>query len=520
MRVEQVEDRSLRLKNKMLYSLRYTLLLTSFLSVTVQANDGRHVLTRVSANRNVMPASAYAWQKVVTGHLKNGVRFAIMPRHSADAGVGLLLRNEGGFIAERRPGERGLAHLIEHIVFTSPTTGSPNDLDHFKRVGLQITFPAPHVATTSWRESNYFLSSKTKNATDLDKILGLFREAATDLTFRADAVARERTSVMHEMADKNLGNQIYASYIAAVAPGSPTDMIDAQNSDDVPTASIDTIRGLYRRLYRPENTMIVIVGDVNAKQLKALIAKRFADWQPTVPPVARASYPAFDPSHIRPISVSTLPEGRRTALMTVVMPLPRSPTSRTFQARDEIMELLVMRAIDARLSASQPVSPPGKRGVYIEHGEQGHRLIMIWDHFSPDQWKPAVVGLRRTTCDLVNTGFTEGEWLIAQQNVIRDLERRQSDMAKVPNVDLAIDLSHGLADGRAVISPDEMLRHARTMVPQMGAQLGSEWWRQQWLGGTEHLRVEVPELANVAEPETIVGNAANAALSATACKLK
>jgi hypothetical protein len=144
---------------------------------------------------------------------------------------------------------------------------------------------------------------------------------------------------------------------------------------------------------------------------------------------------------------------------------------------------------------------------------------MLWDYFNSDQWKPAVGGLRRTTCDLVGTGFTEGEWSIARQNVIADLERRQSDMAKVPNVDLAIDLSHGLADGRAVIPPDEMLRHARTMVPQTGARLGTDWWRQQWLSGAEHLRVEAPELANVAEPASTIRTLANAAVSAPACKL-
>ena len=33
----------------------------------------------------------------------------------------MLMLVQGGFIAERRPGERGLAHLIEHVAFISPT---------------------------------------------------------------------------------------------------------------------------------------------------------------------------------------------------------------------------------------------------------------------------------------------------------------------------------------------------------------------------------------------------------------
>lgn len=489
------------------------------LSGPLQADEIITASARSSPAPTFERPPAVGWRNLVTGRLANGVRFAILPRHDTEPGVGVLMRNEGGFIAERRPGERGLAHLIEHVVFQSPTLGSPDEARHFQRIGLQLTFPAPHVATTSWRESNYFLSSKTKKADDIDRILGLLREAATDLTFRADTVDAERASVLREMADKKLGNDIYASYIAAVAPGSPTDVIDAQNSDDVPTASVETIRSLYRRLYQPRDMMIVIVGDVDAAQMKALIGKRFGNWRSTGAVSGRAPYPQFQRGRIKPISFSMLSQGRRTALMTVVKPLPAPPGSRVRQVRDEIMELVVMRAITDRLAASQPDSPPGKTGIYIEHGEQGHRLIMLWDNFASNQWKPAVVNLRKATCALATAGFTEKEWPAAGQNVIADLEHRARDMATVPNVKLAIDVSHALADGRKPIPPNETLRYARILVPRMDARQGSAWWHREWHGGTEQLRVEAPELADVADPLSTIRGVANADGRGSSCAI-
>ncbi|MFD1949727.1 M16 family metallopeptidase [Sphingomonas arantia] len=448
------------------------------------------------------------------GRLGNGVRFAILPRHGNEPGVALLMRNEGGFIAEHRPGERGLAHLIEHVVFHSPTVGSPDDLDHFTRVGLQLTLPAPHVATTSWRESNYFLSSKTAQTGDLDSILALLREAASDLTFRPDSVDGQRTSVMQEMAAKKLGNEIYASYIAAVAPGSPNDVIDAQNSDDVPTASIDTIRGLYQRLYRPENMVIVVVGNVKVDETRALIEKRFRSWKRTQPSPRHAPFPMFERDRIRPISFSALPQGRRTALVAVVMPTPAPPSSRDRQARADIMDLLVTRAINDRLVALQPNSPRGKVGMFIENGEQGHRQIMLWDNYIGDQWELAVAGLRKTACDLATSGFTPKEWATAKRNLVADLEHRTAEMPKVANVDLAKDLSHALADGRYLIPADELLRYARATLLHMDARSGSRWWRQQWRNGVEHLRVEAPELAKVTSPVAAIRAAADRAVSA------
>ena len=55
------------------------------------------------------------------------------------------------------------------------------------------------------------------------------------------------------MADKKRGNAINANDIAAIAPVSLNDRIDAQNANDVPIASNDAIRGLYRPV-----TMLVL----------------------------------------------------------------------------------------------------------------------------------------------------------------------------------------------------------------------------------------------------------------------
>lgn len=501
-------------------SLRLMLLPLAALTLPVRATE----TVQASGDTISKPAIARSphsdWGRIVTGRLENGVRFAILPRKSNEPGAGLLVRNEGGFIAERRPGEQGLAHLIEHIFFLSPTNGASDDLRHLVRIGLPLTFPAPSAGSTSWRETNYYLSTRTPAQGVLDTLLALFREAATELTFRADAVDTARAEVVREMADKKLGNVIYASYIAAVAPGSPNDLIDAQNSDDVPTASIETIGGLYHRLYRPENMMIVVVGDVDPVQTEALIEKRFGDWERTRPASPRMSPPTFQRDRISPVSFSALPDGRRTAMMTVIMTTPVPASSRARQARAEIMDMLAIRAINDRLAASQPGSPPGKVGIFIENADQGHRQIMLWDNFPADHWKPAVAGLRKITCDLTMLGFTNAEWASARQNVAADLERRAGEMAKVPNVELAKDLSHALADGRDLIPPDELLRYARSMLPKIDARSGSDWWRRQWRNGVEHLRVETPELAQVIDPVPIIRATADEAVDSSSCKVR
>jgi len=464
-------------------------------------------------------SSASDWRAPLTGRLANGVRYAILSRQGHEPGVALLMRNEGGFIAERRPGERGLAHLIEHVAFHSPTVTAPDDFDHLKRIGIPLTLPAPNAGSTSWRETNYYLSTKTTSPRDIDVLLTLFRDVATGMSLRVDAVDASRGEVVREMADKKLGNAIYASYIAAIAPGSPNDRIEAQNSDDVPIASIDTIRALYQRLYRPENMMIVVVGNVKPAETKALIEQRFEDWEGERPISRPTAYPMFERNRIQPISFSALPQGRRSALVTVMLPTPAPPSSRGRQAEDDLMDLIVARAITFRLAALQPAAPPGKVGMFIENGEQGQRQIMLWDNFAEGRWEPAVGSLRRVTCDLTMSGFTADEWEAAKRGVMADLNHRMADMSKVANVDLAKELSHTVADGRYLIPPDELFRYAQSTLPRINARSGNTWWRHQWGAGVEHFRVEAPELAKVTDPVASIRRAANEAIAMPDCKV-
>lgn len=484
-----------------------------------QESPGESAASREAA---VRPASSpdHAWQPVKQGRLGNGLRYAILPRRGNEPGVALRVRVKGGFIAERRPGERGLAHLIEHLVFHSPTRSAPDRLRRFREVGFPLSIPEPAGGTTTWRESDYFLLSRTTRPADLDTLLGLFREVFSDLTFRTDAVDGQRAEVMREMADKKLGNDVYAGYIAAVAPGSPTDVIDAQNSDDVPTASVETIRRLYHRLYRPENVTVVIVGDVDASQVAALVEKRFGDWQAMGPAPASVAVPSFRRDRIAPLSFSSLRYGRNGAMIAVAAPLPPPPPSRSGQARSALMDMLAVRTVNARLAQTRADYPPGKYGFFIENGEQGHRLLMLWDDFVPGRWQPAIASLARTTCDLRRAGFSEPEWTAAKRQLLEELEGRAKTMGEAPNFELARDLSNVLTDGRELVPPDELLLAARTLLPTLSVQEGAEWWRHQWSAGVEHRRVESPELVRLVDPKATIGSVVDQADRAAGCPVQ
>ncbi len=93
-------------------------------------------------------------------------------------------------------------------------------------------------------------------------------------------------------------------------------------------------------------------------------------------------------------------------------------------------------------------------------------------------------------------------------------------MGKAPNVELAKDLSHALADGRALISPSELLQRAQLLLPTTNTDAGNRWWRQQWGAGVEHIRVESPALTQVADPTAAIRRSVDEATAGTGCVVR
>ena len=220
------------------------------------------------------------------------------------------------------------------------------------------------------------------------------------------------------------------------------------------------------------------------------------------------------------MSYSDASDGRRVATITVTSALPTPPATRRGQAQAALMEALATKAVSNRLTASQPGAAPGKVGVFVEDGEQGHRLIMLWDNFAAGGWRPAVAGLRQTSCYVAASGFSDREWSKAKQDVIGELEQRTADMAAVANVELAKDLSHALAAGRYLIPPDELLRLARRRFPTITARAGAAWWRRQWRAGVEQVRVEGPELVQLRNASTEIRDTTHEAVFTEGCRLR
>lgn len=220
------------------------------------------------------------------GRLDNGMRYVIRPNATPKGTALVQFWVDDGSIAETEA-ERGYAHFIEHMAFKGSTRVPEGEMVKLlEREGL--AFGADTNASTNYDATIYRLDLPRNDLSLLDTAIMLMRETASELTFDPGAVEREKGVVQSERRVRDTyALRNYVDSLEFQYPGARFVnrlAIGTQASLDAVTP--EALRGLYRRIYRPENTALVVVGDFDPDAIEALVRKHFESWQ-AVPLVER-----------------------------------------------------------------------------------------------------------------------------------------------------------------------------------------------------------------------------------------
>ncbi|PIE19054.1 MAG: peptidase M16 [Proteobacteria bacterium] len=171
-------------------------------------------------------------------------------------------------------GKSGFAHLFEHMMFQG-TKHTGQDV-HFKileaigasevngstttdRTNYYQTVPRHHVETALWLESDR---------------MGFVLDALTEESFRnqVDVVRNERRQRYDNQA---YGRARFALAAALYPEGHPYRYLTIGLHEDLDNASLEDVRAFFRKWYVPSNATLVVAGDFEIADMKALVAKWF-----------------------------------------------------------------------------------------------------------------------------------------------------------------------------------------------------------------------------------------------------
>jgi len=237
------------------------------------------------------------------GEMPNGVRYAVRHNSVPPGQVSIRIRIDAGSLYETES-EQGFAHLIEHLTFReSKYLGNNEAIPTWQRLGA--SFGSDTNAQTTPTQTVYKLDLPNVSRPALDESMKLLSgmieaPALSAANLKAEvpivlAEKRERTGADERVA-KASRDTLFAGQLLALRP--PIGTVESLQA-----ATPQAVRAFHDRWYRPENAVIVVVGDYPREYLASLVEKWFSDWQATGKPAKAPDFgapkapPGADPAN-------------------------------------------------------------------------------------------------------------------------------------------------------------------------------------------------------------------------------
>lgn len=217
---------------------------------------------------------------IVFGRLENGLRYAVMQNATPSNTASLLMHVDTGSINEDDD-ERGLAHFLEHMAFNgSESIPSGELIKRLEKYGL--AFGPDTNASTGFFDTTYQLELPEVNEEIINEGLFIMRETASNLLLDEKEIEDERGVILAEKRARNSpGMRASIAQLNYFFDGTKiTERLPIGTEEHIKSITADQFREFYNGYYRPENTFIVLVGDIETSFASERILHHFNDWAP------------------------------------------------------------------------------------------------------------------------------------------------------------------------------------------------------------------------------------------------
>jgi zinc protease len=171
-----------------------------------------------------------------------------------------------------RAGQEGLAHLTARLL----TYGTK------RRSALQISDTLEFIGSSlsTGSSENLATVSMTILKKDLATGLALLAEVFTQSTFPQDEIERQKHSIVAALKarEEDPGDIAERRFAEALFPKSPYGRPVEGTESSINAISQASLREFYERYYRPNRTIMAVVGDVTAEEIANTLNQTFRSW--------------------------------------------------------------------------------------------------------------------------------------------------------------------------------------------------------------------------------------------------
>lgn len=200
--------------------------------------------------------------------LPNGLTLIVKPDHSAAlASVQVWVKT--GSVHEGDHLGAGLSHYLEHMLFKGTT----------RRAGREISATVQSHggyinAYTTFDRTVYYIDLPSEHT---EVAVDILADAVLNSTLPADEVAREKDVILREIAmtRDDPDNRLWDTLFSVAFREHPYRQPIIGHREVFAAVSREDLLAYYRARYVPNNLVVVVVGDVDAAAVRAMVEKHF-----------------------------------------------------------------------------------------------------------------------------------------------------------------------------------------------------------------------------------------------------
>jgi zinc protease len=234
------------------------------------------------------PTIAGSAQATFETRLANGLRVIVQEDRRAPTAVHMVWYRSGSM--DEKDGTSGVAHVLEHMMFKGTKTLKAGEFN--KRVA------EAGGRDNAFTNRDYTAYFQIVPKAALPAMMKLEAERMRDLTFDAKEFSSEIKVVMEERRTRTEDNPqglLYEALNAATFQAHPYRRPIIGWMNDLENLTWQDARDWYRQWYAPNNAYVVVVGDVDHKDVFKLAQKYYGHYQAQALPVRK---PQSEPEQV------------------------------------------------------------------------------------------------------------------------------------------------------------------------------------------------------------------------------
>ena len=221
------------------------------------------------------PERPVVWPLQSRARLANGLEIALVESHTIPKFTGQLFFRSGN-AAATAASTPGLAGITASVLRTGTTKRASQEIEEALR-GMGADLSAGSSADTS-------VISFAGLADHKEPLLQLVAEIATQASFPEAEFERERRQLLEGLRiERTTPGFLAGERIRQVLFGSHPYATVAPTEAQVESYRVSQLGEFYRKYYRPENALLVIVGDFKAAEMRTQVERSFGAWQGAAP---------------------------------------------------------------------------------------------------------------------------------------------------------------------------------------------------------------------------------------------